>query len=168
MAPVFFYILAILAVLSALGMVTSRNAVHGVLFMVVNFVIVAILYLLLDAPFIAMAQIAVYAGAIMVLFLFVVMLLGPMPMSLQDKLRAQRPLGLLAGLTFLLVIGFVIATAVASSAAGGGSAAAVGSLGRPAPDRGRSLFTRYLYPFEITSVVLLAAMVGAVVLAKKE
>ncbi len=167
MAPVFFYILAILAVLSALGMVTSRNAVHGVLFMVVNFVIVAILYLLLDAPFIAMAQIAVYAGAIMVLFLFVVMLLGPMPMSLQDKLRAQRPLGLLAGLTFLLVIGFVIATAVASSAAGGGSAAAVGSLGDP-HRIGEVLFTRYLYPFEITSVVLLAAMVGAVVLAKKE
>ncbi|MFQ5495605.1 MAG: NADH-quinone oxidoreductase subunit J, partial [Phycisphaerae bacterium] len=83
--------------------------------------------------------------------------------SLQDKLRVQRPLGLLAGLAFLLVIGFVVATAVVTS----GTATTAGSLGDP-HRIGEVLFTRYLYPFEITSVVLLAAMVGAVVLAKRE
>jgi NADH-quinone oxidoreductase subunit J len=164
MVSLFFYILAILAVLSALGMVTARNAVHGVLFMVVNFVIIAVLYLLLDAPFVAMVQVAVYAGAIMVLFLFVVMLIGSVPTSLRDRLPGQRPLGLLAGLALILLIGSVVATGVVAGALNRGSSLAVGN-----PQHiGELLFTRYLYPFEITSVILLAAMVGAVVLAKKE
>ncbi len=166
MALVFFYILAILAVLSALGMVTARNAVHGVLFMVANFALVAVLYLLLDAPFIAMVQIAVYAGAIIVLFLFVVMLIGPVPTSLRDKLPGQRPLGLLAGLVLLLLIGSVAAVATVTAGAGV-SSRVVSAFGSPQAI-GEVLFTRYLYPFEITSVILLAAMVGAVVLGKKE
>ncbi len=166
MTLVLFYILAILAVLSALGMVTARNAVHGVLFMIANFVLIAVLYLLLDAPFIAMVQIAVYAGAIIVLFLFVVMLIGPVPTSLRDELPGQRPLGLLAGLALLLLIGSV-AAAAGFSTGGGVASATASSFGSPRAV-GEVLFTRYLYPFEITSVILLAAMVGAVVLGKRE
>ena len=100
----FFYVAALGLVLSALGMVLARNLVHGVLLMVANFVLTALLYLLLDAPFIAAVQLIVYAGAIMVLFLFVVMLLGNQDLSLRDAAGGRRSVAV----ALLLVLGSLL------------------------------------------------------------
>src|SRR5215813_4500325 len=97
---ILFLILALVAIATALGMLTSRNAIYSALFLVLNFVTVAVFYILLAAPFIAMAQITVYAGAIMVLFLFVIMLLGAEKLSGEFSLRNLWFPGLLA---FILV-----------------------------------------------------------------
>src|SRR5215212_4560288 len=95
---IFFLLLALIAIATALGMLLSRNAVYSALFLVLNFVTVAVFYLLLGAPFIAMAQVTVYAGAIMVLFLFVIMLLGAESLPQKQVLPWQKPLaGVLAG-----------------------------------------------------------------------
>src|SRR5215203_5285137 len=94
---IFFLILSLIAVATALGMLLGRNAVYSALFLVLNFITVAVFYLLLGAPFIAMAQVTVYAGAIMVLFLFVIMLLGVENLPMTEVLPWQKPLaGVLA------------------------------------------------------------------------
>src|SRR6266542_3761530 len=106
---ILFLILALISISTALGMLMSRNAIYSALFLVLNFVTVAVFYLLLGAPFIAMAQVTVYAGAIMVLFLFVIMLLGADALPKAEVLPWQRPLaGFLAivlavEVTFLLI-----------------------------------------------------------------
>src|SRR5690606_3066208 len=89
-----FLVLALVAIASGLGMLFSRNTVYSALFLVLNFVVVAVFYLLLGAPFIAMAQITVYAGAIMVLFLFVIMLLGTEELAPSNALPWQKPLAI--------------------------------------------------------------------------
>src|SRR5574339_191485 len=91
---IFFLVLALIAIATALGMLFSRNAIYSALFLVLNFITVAVFYLLLGAPFIAMAQITVYAGAIMVLFLFVIMLLGAESLPKAEVLPWQRPLAI--------------------------------------------------------------------------
>src|SRR6185436_8980434 len=92
---ILFLVLALIAIATALGMLMSRNAIYSALFLVLNFVTVAVFYLLLGAPFITMAQITVYAGAIMVLFLFVIMLLGADALPKTDVLPWQRPLAVI-------------------------------------------------------------------------
>src|SRR5215813_6805149 len=115
---ILFLILALIAIATALGMLLSRNAIYSALFLVLNFVTVAVFYLLLGAPFIAMAQITVYAGAIMVLFLFVIMLLGAERLPEAEVLPWQRPLAitlailLAAESTFLLITRAQLAGAV--------------------------------------------------------
>jgi NADH-quinone oxidoreductase subunit J len=164
---ILFLILALVAVATALGMLMSRNAVYSALFLVLNFVTVAVFYLLLGAPFIAMSQVTVYAGAIMVLFLFVIMLLGAEALPKTDVLPWQKPLAiglaviLAAEATFLLVtkarpIGDVLAPTDAVN--GMDNLRQLGGV----------LFSQYLLPFEVTSILLLVAMVGAIVLTKKE
>src|SRR5512139_1870482 len=161
---VLFIILAVIAVGSALGMLLSRSAVYAALFLVLNFCTVAIFYILLNAPFIAMSQVSVYAGAIMVLFLFVIMLLGTELLPASNVLPWQRPaavalaVGLAAEAVYVL---FVRGTV------GGSIPTPVESFGSP-QGIGRALFTQYLLPFEITSVLLLVAMVGAIILARKD
>jgi NADH-quinone oxidoreductase subunit J len=161
---VLFLILALVAIATALGMLLSRSSIYAALFLVLNFGAVAIFYILLNAPFIAMAQITVYAGAIMVLFLFVIMLLGTESLPPSRALPWQRPLAALLALalageaTYLLFI---------RGAAGQAIPQPVESFGSP-QDVGMALFNQYLLPFEITSVLLLVAMVGAIVLTKKE
>lgn len=160
---VLFLILATVAVISALGMLLSRNAVYSALFLVLNFATVAIFYLLLGAPFIAITQVTVYAGAIMVLFLFVIMLLGADPLPRGKELPWQKPLAV--GLALILAVEgiFLISTQKAA-----------GIIGTPAADAGNplsigeTLFSQYLLPFEVTSVLLLVAMIGAIVLTHKE
>jgi len=159
-----FFVLATVAVGAALGMLFSRNAVYSALFLILNFATVAIFFLLLGAPFIAMAQVTVYAGAIMVLFLFVIMLLGAEQVQGRHRSGWQRPVAVL--LTFVLLIesGYLIfvrsdlVSSVAPVASNYASPQAIGEL----------LFSDYLLPFEITSVLLLAAMVGVIVLTKEE
>ena len=159
-----FFVLAIVAVVAALGMLASRNAVYSALFLILNFATVAVFFLLLGAPFIAMAQVTVYAGAIMVLFLFVIMLLGAEQTEGRHRSGWQRPVAVLLTLVLLIESGFLIfvrsdlVSAVAPVASNYASPQAIGEL----------LFSDYLLPFEITSVLLLVAMVGVIVLTKEE
>jgi NADH-quinone oxidoreductase subunit J len=158
-----FLILALIAIASALGMLISRNAIYSALFLVVNFATVAVFFLLLDAPFIAVAQVSVYTGAIMVLFLFVIMLLGAERAGPIQAIQWQRPLAITLAVILLLEAGYIIFTNKSLStvaekqiALGFGSPASIGT----------ALFSTYLLPFEITSVLLLVAMIGAIVLTK--
>ncbi len=157
---ILFLVLAVVAVVAALGMLFSRNAVYSALFLILNFATVAVFYLLLGAPFIAMAQVTVYAGAIMVLFLFVIMLLGAELLTPGQSLGWQRPLASLLTLVLLAEAGYLIfarsdlVAEIAQAPAGYASPAAIGEV----------LFSRYLLPFEITSILLLVAMVGVIVL----
>jgi NADH-quinone oxidoreductase subunit J len=164
---ILFFILAAVAVATALGMVFSRNSIYSALFLVLNFAAIAVFYLLLGAPFIAISQVTVYAGAIMVLFLFVIMLLGAERLALGKVLRRQRWYAV--GLAGILVVeaGYILLF----------RNVAAGEIARPAAhlntvdalrEIGMALFTDYLLPFEATSILLLVAMVGAIVLTKQE
>jgi len=157
---ILFFILALTAIGSAAGMLLSRHAVYAALYLVLNFGTVAIFYLLLGSPFIALSQVTVYGGAIMVLFLFVIMLLGAEQIPAEIKWQNFAPAGLLGvalvGLVLYLVsqnTALVQATSTADAA--------------PSP-LATQLFTVYLLPFEITSILLLVAMVGAIVLTKQD
>ena len=162
---ILFYGLAAVAVLSAVSMLLSGNAVYSALFLVINFITIATLYLLLNAAFIAMVQITVYAGAIMVLFLFVIMLLGAERLEKTSSLPWQLPVAILLGLALIAEIGamlFARPTGMAQV-----MATVERSFGSPA-SIGRVLFNQYLIPFEVTSVLLLVAMVGAIILTRNE
>lgn len=158
-----FLLVAAVAVIAALGLLLSRNAIYAAMFLILNMASVAVIYLLLNAPFIAAVQVAVYAGAIMVLFVFVIMLLGAEKLSQADTkpaLKWQRPLSIGLGMALFVLLGAVIITRL------GGTPAA--NLIDTSPLAiGKALFTTYLLPFEVASVLLLAAVVGAVVLTKK-
>jgi NADH-quinone oxidoreductase subunit J len=146
-------------------MITARNLVHGVMFMVGHFGAVAVLFLLLEAPFLAAVQVAVYAGAIMVLFLFVVMLIGQREITLEERLVGQRWLAVLGAVA--LLVGLLSVVAVDELT--GRAAVVPEGLAANNPQRlGELLFTKYFFPFEIVSVLLLVAMIGAVVLARRE
>ncbi len=160
---VLFLILAVLAVASAMGMLLSRSAIYAALFLVLNFCTVAVFYILLNAPFIAMSQVSVYAGAIMVLFLFVIMLLGTDLLPASDVLPWQRPAAVLLALGLVAEAGYVL---FVRGGIQGTVPPLLESFGSP-QGVGRALFNQYLLPFEITSVLLLVAMVGAIILARK-
>ncbi|MFQ6015825.1 MAG: NADH-quinone oxidoreductase subunit J [Anaerolineae bacterium] len=167
MELIFFFVAAAVAVLSALAMILSRHAVHSALFLILNFCTIAVLFLLLNAPFIAAIQVVVYAGAIMVLFLFVIMMLnveqaeGPL-----DRLAWQKPVALALTLPLLAEVGYVAASGVLGGQPGSFTPERIAQEGHTELIA-RLLFTDYLYPFEIASILLLVAMVGAVVLAKR-
>lgn len=163
---ILFLVLSLIAVASALGMLLSRNAVYAALFLVLNFVTVAVFYLLLGAPFIAMAQVTVYAGAIMVLFLFVIMLLGAESLTGISNWRKVLFPGALAVILFIEAAYLLI---VKARPAGDvlQPEAAVNTMDN-LRQLGTSLFRDYLLPFEVVSILLLVAMVGAIILTKKE
>jgi NADH-quinone oxidoreductase subunit J len=162
---ILFILLALIAVGSALGMLLSQNAIHSALFLVLNFAVVALFFLILGAPFIALVQVAVYAGAIMVLFLFVIMLLGAE--LLRQPVTAlpwQRPLMIFLGVLFLAAL----AVAFFSQGVGPPIGTELQSEFGGPQAVGRELFTTYLLPFEVTSLLLLVGMIGAVVLTRDE
>ena len=161
---ILFYGLAAVAVLSAVSMLLSGNAVYSALFLVINFITIATLYLLLNAAFIAMVQITVYAGAIMVLFLFVIMLLGAERLEKTSSLPWQLPVAILLGLALIAEIGAMLFARPTGMEV---MATVERSFGSPA-SIGRVLFNQYLIPFEVTSVLLLVAMVGAIILTRNE
>ncbi len=170
-----FYVFAAIAVAASLMVVGQRNSMHSVLLLIVTFAALAGLYIQLDSPFAAVIQIIIYAGAIMVLFLFVVMLLnahkedGPGDPGFVPLGNTARRFGLL--LSGLIVVELVWAL-VAAAQAGDGVLGAPGRGGSAdltsVRELGRVLFTDYAFAFEVTSVLILVAMVGAVVLAKRE
>ena len=163
-----FWVCATLAVLGALGMVLSRRAVHSALFIALTMINLAVLYVAQDAPFLGMVQIIVYTGAVMMLFVFVLMVVGvDASDSLVETLKGQR---LLAGLAFVGFLGLLLADVVdaldgttvvgldAANAQHGGNVQGIGVL----------VFTRYLLAFEVTSALLITAAVGAMVLTHRE
>lgn len=160
---VIFFLLASLAVITALAMLFSSNAVYAALFLILNFATVAVFYLLLSAPFIALAQVTVYAGAIMVLFLFVIMLLGAERTGRTPSVWWLQPLALVLGLVLLIEALYFVFSQRGAMPAGGTPAA---DFGGPTMI-GATLFNQYLLPFEVTSILLLAAMIGAIVLSRR-
>jgi NADH-quinone oxidoreductase subunit J len=164
---IFFFLLSLIAVATAIGMLLSRNAIYSALFLVLNFITVAVFYLLLGAPFIAMAQITVYAGAIMVLFLFVIMLLGAESLPEARVLPWQKPLAGLLAFALIIESTFIFLTRARPTGDVAQPDASVNTVTNLRA-LGESLFTDYLLPFEVTSILLLVAMLGAIVLIRKE
>jgi NADH-quinone oxidoreductase subunit J len=163
-----FLVLSLVAIASALGMLFSRNTIYSALFLVLNFVTVAVFYLMLGAPFIAMSQITVYAGAIMVLFLFVIMLLGAESVTSPTQgMSWQRPLAFLLAITLTVESVYLIFARAKLDTVITAPDAATNSM-ESLREMAMTLFDQFLLPFEITSILLLVAMVGAIVLAKKE
>lgn len=160
MAMVIFFILAVVAVVAGVGVIAQRSAVKSALFLLVNFCCLAGLYILLNAQFVAVVQVIVYAGAVVVLFLFVVMLLGmERAEETPDPRRYQWIVGLLLGVLLLSGIIWALMPETSDTI----TDLAVGNV----REIGIALLTRFSIPFELTSVILLVAIIGAVVLAKK-
>jgi NADH-quinone oxidoreductase subunit J len=168
---ILFFLGAALALTGALGVVLARNPVHSALLLVVTLISVALLFLLLDAQLVAVVQVIVYAGAIVVLFLFVIMLLGvDREESLEDPVRIQRPAALGLGAVLVVEI-FVLAGRTWTT----GAPSSRGSLDKPIDGQqignvervARVLFTDFAWAFELTAALLVIAVVGAVVLARR-
>jgi NADH-quinone oxidoreductase subunit J len=164
---VIFWVLAPISVGAAVAMLFMRNAVHSALLLIVNFFTLAVFFLLLEAPFLFVVQIIVYAGAIMVLFLFVIMLLGvSREESLVERLKAQRWLAILLGVGITLEITFAVRLSIGLSRSPLPDFAVVNEGGN-VQALAKVLFTGYVLPFEITSILLIIAAVAAMVLARR-
>ena len=166
-----FYTLSVLILGFAVLVVSTRNTVHCVLFLVSDFLLVAALYVVLSAEFLAVIQILVYAGGIVVLYLFVVMLvnLKRPPETHFDPRRAARLGLLLAGAVLAELVAIVVYTAANPPSSVEAVATAVSPVsGGNVEQLGYLLYTDYLIPFEVASMLLLVAMIGAIVLAKRE
>jgi NADH-quinone oxidoreductase subunit J len=164
--PIVFIILAIVALVAAVMMVTSHNAVHSALWLVLNFGTIAVFYVVLNAPFIAMVQITVYAGAIMVLFLFVIMLLGAEqlrgPGAVTRREKVQRAVAGLLGILLLVAIGLMLFSS-------DGADTAVATMPDTSPQAiGFTLFETYVFPFEVTGVLLIAAIIGVAIFSLRK
>ncbi len=161
-----FMVLAPIAVLCAIGMVWARNAVHSALFLVVTMLCLGVFYVLQAGPFIGMVQIIVYTGAIMMLFLFVLMLVGrDASDSLIETLRGQRMAAIVLGLGFAgLVCAGIYRALGRVNARGLEEANAQGNV----PGIAKLLFTKYVFAFEVTSALLITAAVGAMIMAHIE
>ena len=158
-----FVILTALAVVSAVVVLVHRNPVVAALSLAANLIAIAGFYLLLNAQFLALLQVIVYAGAIMVLVLFVIMLLNlPDEVRLRARPSAQTVVGFVLAVGFVAVLGWAIARA-SSMAPFPPASPAFGTVGSV----GTALFTTYFYPFEAVSLLLVVAMIGAVLLAKR-
>jgi NADH-quinone oxidoreductase subunit J len=167
---VLFYSFAAVTVIGALLVVSQKNPVYSVLSIIMSFFGLAGLYVLLDAPFVAVAQIIIYAGAIMVLFLFTVMLLNAPREDAAEWDRSHplyRPMAVRIGAVLAVLLALELGWALSRTS---GLAVGVGDENPGISDvavMGQVLFTDYMFAFEVTSILIIAAMVGAVVLSKK-
>lgn len=164
-AQILFFVLAIVAIAGALGMLMSKSPVTSALWLIVNLFCIAGLYLTLSAQFIAVVQILIYAGAIMVLFVFVIMLLNLAALPDIRRINWIRVVGFVLGMSLLTLLTFTISSSLDIlptgltdlAAAENGSAISLATV----------LFTQYAFPFEIIGILLLAATIGAVIIAKR-
>ena len=161
-----FAFFASVATLGAVGVVALRSPVHSALSLAAVFVALAGLYVFLSAPFIAVAQVMIYAGAILILFLFVIMLLSPETERAEGGLSAPKWVAVSFGLLLIVELGFAVSTTLLPSASGSFAPAQIVQVG-DTQSVGALLFTNFLLPFEITSLLLLVAIVGVMVLAKR-
>jgi NADH-quinone oxidoreductase subunit J len=162
-----FAAFAALAMLGAVGVIALRNPVHSSLSLATVFVALSGLYVFLSAPFIAAAQVMIYAGAILILFLFVIMLLSPDIERGEGALPLQKPVAVLFGLLLLVELVFGAVTVILPIESGQFTPDRIAQVG-DTQAVGAALFTDFLLPFEITSFLLLVAIVGVVVLTKKK
>ncbi|MEM7802416.1 MAG: NADH-quinone oxidoreductase subunit J [Chloroflexota bacterium] len=163
--PFLFLLFATISIASAIMMLLSRNAVHSALWLILNFAAIAVFYVLLNAPFLAMVQITVYAGAIMVLFLFVIMLLGAEEGSGVLGTRTGQFVTAL-GLGIIVIGSFVAALTRTTF---GQASTDLATTSEPTSPRALALilFEKYVFPFEVTGILLLVAVVGLYVMSRK-
>ena len=159
-----FYFFAAILVFAGLRVITARNPVHAALFLVLAFFTASAIWLLLQAEFLAIALVLVYVGAVMVLFLFVVMMLDVNFEDLRLKFRSYVPLGIIVGALVFLEM----ALAITASAIGAGEGAPPPVAGSNTRALGRLIYVDYVYPFEIAAVVLLVAIIAAIALTHRE
>ena len=168
MVNLLFYVFGAILVLTAIGVITARNPVHCALFLVAAFLNSAVIWLLLEAEFLALTLIVVYVGAVMVLWLFVVMMLDIDVTRLRQGFTRYAPLGALIALIVVAQIGMVVYVRKL-----GLDDTAAAAVARPADysntqELGHLLYTQYLYPFEIAAVILLVAIVAAITLTMRD
>jgi len=164
-----FYTLAALILGFAVLVITARNTVHSVLYLVLNFLGVALLYVVLGAEFLAVIQVLVYAGGIVVLYLFVVMLVNlKRPPEVHQDPRRRSRLGLVMSGLLLAQLVAIMAYSVSRAGWARPAAKAAATVGGNVQQVGWLLYTDYLIPFEVASMLLLVAMIGAIILAKRE
>lgn len=161
---ILFWILSVLALFGALMVVVSKNPVYSVLWLIITFFAISGHYILLNAQFLAVVNIIVYAGAIMVLFLFVIMLMNLNKETEPQKNRWLKFAGALAGGCLLLIFVAALRNSELKSQVAQVKEGSIGLI----KNLGNELFTTYVVPFEISSILFLSAMVGAVVIGKKE
>ena len=167
-----FFVLAVASIASALGVILFRNAVHSALSLILTLLFLALFYLQLGALFIAIVQILIYAGAIMVLFLFVVTMLASeaSDTELQDRIPWQRGVAGILGLILVGALSYLLFTGTAidsSAVATGGSLSHVVNTQGNTEAFGLALFHGFAFPFEVTSLLIVVAMLGAMVLGRK-
>jgi NADH-quinone oxidoreductase subunit J len=167
METLLFWLLAVIALVASVSMIIQRNPVYSALFLIVTLLSLAGLFLLLSAYFLSVIQIIVYAGAIMVLFLFVIMLLDiRRTEAAPSRVKLQAPLGILLGVVFLLETLLILRSGVIREMA-------AQAASPPDPDfgtalaLGRALFTGYFFPLQLAAVLLFVALIGAIVLSKR-
>jgi NADH-quinone oxidoreductase subunit J len=164
-----FILTAAIAIFAAVMVITRRNPIHCALFLILNFLCIAVLYLLLNSPFIAIIQVMIYAGAIMMLVIFVIMLL-----SVEEEEQRRK-----IHVSLAQIIGVVLVVMLCAQLIGGvGVQVLPGRQGTFTPERiaqvgaiksvAGLLFTKFLFPFEVASILLLVGIIGAVILSKKE
>lgn len=165
MEILFFGLVAAIAIISSILVITNKNPINSALSLIMTFFCLATLYVMLEAPFMAAIQIIVYAGAIMVLIVFVIMLLNIRSES-GGRTNHALFLGSMTGVLLLIQVWYAIGRSSLTGIKGAVDSAMIARVGHTELI-GMSLFTEFLLPFEITSILLLAAIVGAVVLSKK-
>ncbi len=159
----FFIVIGAISLAAAYGVVASRLPIHSALFLLTHFAMLAVLYITLDAQFLAATQVIVYAGGIVILILFVIMLIGSEQIENQGDYRSWTPyVAMLLGLILVSTLVYVLlieytGNAVAGTALAGGTPAAVGIV----------LFTQYILPLELAAILLLVALIGALLLARR-
>jgi NADH-quinone oxidoreductase subunit J len=160
-----YWLLAIISVAAALAMVLARKAVHCALLLAVVMLSLAVMYAMLGAPFLAFVQVIVYTGAVLMLFLFVLMIVGITAAdSIIETIRGQRMWAAIGGIALLVLLSIVIGHAAIGPAAPNSAQFSNGNVSSLAT----LIFTKYVFPFELTSALLITAAVGAMVLAHRE
>lgn len=164
MELIFFYIFAITAVASAIAVISLRNPVHSAFFLIVCLLQVAAVFILLRAPFLAAVQVFIYVGAVMVLFLFVVLVLDIREETFKGHMHSQSVSALVAVAALVVVMGIFVFLGKLTAPIGGYNEA---TLARNTEVVGRLIYTKFVFPFEIVSLILLIALIGAVVLVMR-
>lgn len=160
-----FFAMAFVSIFASVMVITRKNPIHSALFMVLTLLCVAVLYILLYSPFIAIIQVIVYAGAIVMLIVFVIMLL-----DLEEELRSRLKIvysKVVGGFLAIVFLIGILYTVVAQPPTGQTGSYSPEKMGTNVKAVGETLFTTYLFPFEIVSILLVAAIIGAVILSKK-
>ncbi len=167
---VLLLIMSLITVVCALFVVFQKNPIYSAIFLIQTMVSLAVVYVLLHAEFIAAVQVMVYAGAIMILFIFVIMLLNLNKKDVEgdrDKLFLQKPSALILGFVLIVMIGIIMVKSVFNGIKGEYPPEVISEIGNTQLV-GKMLFTKYVFPFEIASILLFAAIVGAIILVKKQ